>query len=108
MMPNSKNIAKFDVTGIFHEDLEQLGVANTSIAFPQPKTRRLTLHVNRKFGKFGIDLGGIWAGQPLNGREYQVLRQNDAGLNVAKLATIEAKDNLGAKVKVTYTGGKFK
>jgi hypothetical protein len=104
----SKTVAKFDVTGIFHEDLEQLGAANTSIAFPQPKTRRLTLHANRKFGKFGIDVGGIWAGQPLNGREYQVLRTNAAGANIAKEATIESKDNLGAKIKVTYTGGKFK
>ena len=106
LLKYTKNIAKFDVTGIFHEDIEQLGVANSSIAFPQPKTRRLTLHANRKFGKFGFDLGGIWAGQPLNGREYQVLR-NEGGINVAKAATIESKDNLGAKVKVTYIGGKF-
>ena len=106
LLKYSRNIAKFDVTGIFHEDLEQQGIANTSIAFPQPKTRRLTLHANRKFGKLGLDVGGIWAGQPLNGREYQVMR-NEGGINVAKTAIIESKDNFGGKVKLTYTGGKF-
>lgn len=106
LLKYTKNIAKFDLTGIFHEDIEQRGLAESSLAVPQPKTRRFTLHANRKFGKLGIDIGGIWSGQPLNGSEYQVLR-NEGGINVAKLATIEGKDNLGAKLKLTYTGGKF-
>jgi hypothetical protein len=107
LLKYSKKIKNFDITGIFHEDLEQQGLLQTSIVIPQPKTRRFTVHVNRKFGKFGIDLGGIWAGQPLNGREYQVQRQNELGINVAKAATVESKDNFGAKAKLTYTGGNF-
>ena len=106
LLKYSKKIKNFDVTGVFHEDIQQQGLLQTSIVIPQPKTRRFTLHVNRKFGKIGLDLGGIWAGQPLNGREYQVLR-NEGGINVAKAATLESKDNFGAKVKITYTGGKF-
>ncbi|WP_310380260.1 glycosidase [Flavobacterium sp.] len=102
LLKYTKKIYNFDVTGVFHEDLEQQGLASTSIAFPQPKTRKLTLHVNRKVGKFSFDLGGIWAGQPLNGRDYQVMRGNQAYLN-----QIESKDNFGAKTKITYTGGKF-
>ena len=106
LLKYSKKINNFDVTGVFHEDIQQQGLLQTSIVIPQPKTRRFTLHLNRKFGKIGLDLGGIWAGQPLNGREYQVLRK-EGGINVAKAATLESKDNFGAKVKVTYTGGKF-
>ena len=102
LLKYTKKIYNFDVTGVFHEDLDQQGIANTSIAFPQPKTRKLTLHVNRKVGKFSFDLGGIWAGQPLNGRDYQVMRGNQAFQN-----QIESKDNFGAKTKITYTGGKF-
>lgn len=102
----SKKIKGFDLTGVFHEDLDQQSLLQTSIAIPQPKTRRFTAHINRKFGKLSVDLGGIWAGQPLNGREYQVLR-NEGGINVAKNATIESKDNFGGKLKLTYTGGKF-
>ena len=102
LLKYTKKIKNIDLTGVFHEDLEQQGFANTSIAIPQPKTRRFTLHANRKIGKFSFDLGGIWAGQPLNGREYDVVRGNQAFTK-----KIESKDNFGGKTKITYTGGKF-
>lgn len=102
LLKYSKTIGKFDITGIFHEDLEQAGIAESSVAIPQPKTRKFTFHLNRKFGKLSIDLGGIWAGQPLNGRDYQVMRDGQAFEN-----QIESKDNWGGKTKITYLGGKF-
>jgi len=98
----SNTFGKYDVTGIFHEDLTQRTATQTSAAIPQPKTRRFTAHINRKFDKLGVDLGGIWAGQPLEGREYQVVRDNQVYIN-----QIETKDNLGGKIKLTYTGGQF-
>ncbi|NUY80438.1 glycosidase [Flavobacterium sp. MAH-1] len=106
LLKYSKNVGKFGFTGIFHEDLEQHTNTESSFAIPQPKTRRFTLHVNRKFGKFGIDLGGIWAGSPLNGREYQFVRGSGAGEQVFQ-SEIESKDNWGGKAKFTFTGGKF-
>jgi hypothetical protein len=102
LLKYSKNIGKFGVTGIFHEDLEQQTNTESSFAIPQPKTRRFTLAVNRTFGKFAVNLGGIWAGEPLNGRVYQVERNEQIFQN-----EIESKDNWGGKVKFTYTGGKF-
>ena len=106
LLKYSKKISKFDVTGIFHEDIAKQGITSSSFAVPQPKTRRFTLQVNRKFGKLGIDLGGIWAGQPLNGRDYQISRGEEENEQVYKLQ-IESKDNFGGKVKFTYLGGKF-
>jgi len=106
LLKYSKNIRKFNVTGIFHEDLAQQTDTESSFAIPQPKTRRLTLDINRKFGKFGVDVGGIWAGSPLNGREYQFVRGEGANEQVYQ-STIESKDNWGGKAKFTYTGGKF-
>lgn len=106
LLKYSKNVAKFGITGVFHEDLNQQSTTESSFAIPQPKTRRLTLHVNRKFGDFGVDLGGIWAGQPLNGREYQVVRGEGDDQQVFQ-HEIEEKDNWGGKIKLTYTGGKF-
>lgn len=106
LLKYSKSIAKYNFTGIFHEDLEQRGVSESSFAIPQPKTRKLTLHINRKFGNLGLDFGGIWAGQPLNGRDYQVMREVN-GVKKAFLNQIESKDNWGGKMKITYTGGKF-
>jgi hypothetical protein len=106
LLKYSKSIANFNFTGIFHEDIEQRGVTESSIAIPQPKTRKFTLHLNRKFGNLNLDFGGIWAGQPLNGRDYQVMREVN-GVDKAFLNQIESKDNWGGKMKITYTGGKF-
>lgn len=106
LLKYSRSLGKFNFTTVFHEDIDQQGATESSFAIPQPKTRRLTLHMNRKFGKFGVDLGGIWAGQPLNGRDYQVSRGEEGDEEVFK-NQIEGKDNWGGKIKLTYTGGKF-
>ncbi len=98
----SKNLGKFNFTGIFHEDVDQRGDSQSSFAVPQPKTRRATLAVQRKFGKFAVDLGGIWAGQPLNGRDFQLYRDGNIYQD-----QINGNDNWGGKAKLTYTGGKF-
>ena len=106
LLKYSKTVAKFNLTGVFHEDLEQLGLTESSFAIPQPKTRRLTLHANRQFGKFIMDLGGIWGGQPLNGREFQVVRGEEGNYTVYK-DQIKTEDNFGGKIKLSYVGGKF-
>ncbi|KAF0201653.1 MAG: cellulase domain containing [Bacteroidetes bacterium] len=106
LLKYSKSIAKFNFTGIYHEDLAQLGLTESSFAIPQPKTRRLTLHLNREFGKSGVNAGGIWAGQPLQGREFQVVRGEEGNYTVYK-DEIKAQDNFGGKIKLTYKGGRF-
>lgn len=106
LLKYSKSIAKINFTGIYHEDLAQLGLTESSFAIPQPKTRRLTLHLNREFGKFGVNVGGIWAGQPLQGREFQVVRGEEGDYAVYK-DEIKSQDNFGGKIKFTYTGGRF-
>jgi hypothetical protein len=100
LLKYSNTFGKYNMTGIFHEDLTQRTATQTSAAIPQPKTRRLTMHLNRKIGDFGFDLGGIWAGQPLVGRDYQVVRGNEVFDT-----QVQAKDNFGGKLKATYTGG---
>jgi hypothetical protein len=106
LLKYSKSLAKLNFTGIFHEDLAQLGLTESSFAIPQPKTRRLTLLLNREFGKFGVDLGGIWAGQPLQGREFQVVRGEVGNYTVYK-DEIKSQDNFGGKIKLTFEGGRF-
>lgn len=102
----SKTFNNFNLTGIYHEDIAKQGLTESSFAIPQPQTRRVTLSVGRKFGDFGIDLGGIWAGQPLNGRDYQIQRGSEGNYEIYQ-NQIEGKDNWGSKLKLTYTGGKF-
>lgn len=98
----SHKIAHFDVTGMFHEDIEQRSGLQSSFAVPTPKTRKASLSVSRKFGSFGFDLGGLWAGQPLNGREFQLIREDKVYVD-----KIKSTDNFGGKIKLTLSAGRI-
>lgn len=116
LLKYSRKVGKFDVTGIYHRDLQtelqfddngqRILDANQvrSGIIPAWPTERATLVIERDFGKFGVTLGGIWGGSPLNGSSFQIY-------NEASAITIEdkvnSKDNWGGKAKITYQGGKF-
>ncbi len=102
----SRKIGKFDVTGIFHNDIDDLGEVVTSIAIPMPQTRRATLHVKTNFGPVGFEIGGIWGGQPLNGRSFQLV-EGEPGNYVIYNDKITTQDNWGGKAKITYSNGPF-
>jgi len=102
----NKKIGHFDITGIYHEDIDEQGAAVTSIAVPLPKTRRATIHVEREIGKFGFEVGGIWGGEPLNGREFQIV-EGEPGNYIVYNDKINSDDNWGAKAKITFSSGKF-
>ncbi|MDO1502490.1 glycosidase [Winogradskyella maritima] len=106
LLKYSRTIGKFDVTGIFHEDIDDQGQIVSSNAIPMPRTRRASLHVEREFGKVGVELGGLWGGQPLNGREFQ-FTEGGPGNYTVFTDRVNEKDNWGAKAKFTYSGGKF-
>lgn len=101
------SLAGFDVTAIYHEDIGQRVGAQTSGVIPLPKTRRATVHVEREIGKLGVEVGGIWGGNPLNGRTFQNVTGDSPDNYVVYNDFIESGDNWGAKAKLTYTGGKF-
>jgi hypothetical protein len=99
----SKKIAGLDVTGIFHDDIVQRTNLQSSFAVQVPKTRRLTLAIGKKMENLTFDLGGIWGGQPLNGRTFQMI-QGDAVYE----DKIQSTDNFGGKVKLTYSIGSIR
>ncbi|MBL7472206.1 glycosidase [Robertkochia sp. 1368] len=99
-------LGKFEVTGIFHEDVDRIDNFVSSLAIPMPQTRRATLAIEREFGKFGLQLGGIWGGQPLNGREFQFTEGEDGDYTVYT-DKVNSGDNWGGKAKITYSGGRF-
>lgn len=106
LLKYSTKLGHFDVTGVYHEDIDDVGEAVTSIAVPLPKTRRVTLHAKREFGAFEIEAGGIWGGQPLNGREFQIA-EGEPGNYIIYNDKINDKDNWGAKAKITFQKGLF-
>ena len=103
----STDIGQTSLTGIYHEDIDRQGVTSSSFAIPQPKTRRVTLYASRDIGTFGVELGGIWGGQPLNGREFQIAREQSDGSYNVFMDEIKPEDNWGGKLKLSYAGGRF-
>ncbi|WP_291135105.1 glycosidase [Flavobacterium sp. UBA7663] len=104
LLKYNTKFGKFNFATVYHEDINQAEVSESvsSIAFPIPKTRRATVYLQTKLGNLGIELGGIWAGQPLNGREFQMMDGD-----VVKVDKINNKDNWGGKAKLTFSKGRF-
>jgi hypothetical protein len=102
----SRDLGKLNVTGIFHEDLADPGAAISSIAVPQPRTRRMTFQIARKFfDKLKVEVGGIWGGQPLVNREFQVARGQEGAYQIFT-DQVRESDTWGGKVKLTYASGR--
>lgn len=99
----SRKVVGLDLTGIFHEDVVQRTNLQSSFAVPVPKTRRLSLVVAKKMENFTVDVGGIWAGQPLNGRTFELISDN-----VVYVDKIKSSDNYGGKIKFTYSVGRIR
>ena len=106
LLKYGKKLGKFDLTTVFHEDIDDAALATTSIFIPQPKTRRLTLHLKTKLNAFGFEFGGIWGGQPLNGRTFQIA-QGTVGNYTIFDDKVKASDNWGGKAKITFSSGRF-
>lgn len=106
LLKYSKKIGKIDATIVYHEDISDAGAALTSIAIPLPKTRRTTVHFKTKLAAVGLEVGGIWGGQPLNGRSFKNYTES-AGVYTLFNDNVKTKDNWGAKAKITISEGPF-
>jgi len=102
----SRKLAGFDVTGIYHEDLDEQAPAVSSFAIPSPPTRRTTLHIKRQMGPVGVEIGGIWAGQPRVGETFQIV-DGEAGNYTVYEDKINSNDTWGGKAKLTLSAGPF-
>ena len=102
LLKYNRKIGVFNTAAVYHEDISSAAQAVTSIFIPQTKTRRATVYFQTKLGNLGIEFGGIWGGQPLIGREFQMMD----GDNV-KVDKIKNIDNWGGKAKFTFSKGKF-
>lgn len=112
------NFHHWDITGIYHRDLDtSLEFDENGLRFlnanqvrsgviPPWPTERATLALERELGKFGVSLGGIWGGNPLNGIGFQDFTGGPGNYTVFQ-DKIKASDNWGGKAKITYEGGKF-
>jgi hypothetical protein len=95
-----------EITGIFHEDLDQATRPVSSFAIPVPPTRRATLHLSSKFGIFGFEVGGIWSGSTKAGDIFQ-LATGDEGSYLILQDKIKDSDAFGGKAKITLSSGRW-
>jgi len=102
LLKYNRKIGVFNTAAVYHEDISSAAQAVTSIFIPQPKTRRASVYFQTKVGNLGVEFGGIWGGQPLIGREFQMM-DGDA----VKVDKINNNDNWGGKAKLTFSKGKF-
>lgn len=101
-----RKLGAYDITGIYHEDLDEQAPAVSSFAIPLPPTRRVTLHIKRQIGSLGFEVGGIWAGQPRVGETFQIIDGEEGNYTVYQ-DEINSGDTWGGKAKVTFTSGLF-
>lgn len=106
LLKYSTKVGRFDLTGVYHEDLEQPGVAISSIAVPQPKTRRATLYAKTDVKGIGVEGGLMWGGEPLVGRQFQVVTGNPGSYEVL-IDEVRSSDTWGGKLKLTYSNAGF-
>ncbi len=107
LLKYSVKIGKIDATAVYHEDIANASEALTSIAIPLPKTQRATVHFKTKLGAFGFELGGIWGGQPLNGRVFQYAKETSPDNYTVYDDKVKSSDNWGGKAKFTFSKGRF-
>ena len=103
----SRKIGKYDITGIFHEDLDTQAPAVSSFAVPIPPTRRAALHLKRKLGAVGVELGGIWSNSNRVGEIFQVPRETAEGRTEVFQDETTMDDTWGGKLKLTFASGGF-
>jgi hypothetical protein len=97
-------IANFNITGIYHEDIDKRTSSVSSFAIPMPQTRRGTLDIKTKLGPLGIDIGGIWSGQRRVGETFQLV-DGTASNYIVYQDKINSNDTWGGKVKLTCSFG---
>jgi len=95
-----RHVGPFTITGVFHEDVDEQGAAVSSFAIPAPPTRRATVHVETEYAGVGLEVGGIWSGQPRVGETFQI---EDEG--IVYQDKIKSDDTYGGKIKLTYSYG---
>ena len=106
LLKYGRKLGIFNLTGIYHEDIDKRTSAVSSFAIPLPPTRRASFDVKTNLGKLGVDLGGIWAGQTRVGETFQIV-DGSVGNYTVYQDKISLKDTWGGKAKITLTTGSF-
>jgi hypothetical protein len=107
-----RNVGGATLTAVHQEDIAKKGRTESTVAVPERRTRRSTLHGELIRGGLKLELGGIFAGSERVGMDFQWTRDSDgrgyldSGYDVLADEVVWA-DTLGGKAKVSLTVGQF-
>jgi hypothetical protein len=113
-----RQFGRFDAAAVWREDIAAAGVTSvTTAAQPRPRTRKGTLRVATYVGPFGVEAGGIWAGDDRVGETFTIAEPrmgyaspDDTVRTEGYLAlrdSVRTSDTFGGKVKVTWEHGRW-
>jgi len=101
-----RTVPEGTATVIYHEDVSEQSAVNTSIAIPEPKTRKVSIQYETSRDAWTFEGGVLWSGQTKVGREFQVAKETSDGYVMLQDTIKDTKgDVFGGKAKVTWESG---
>ncbi|MBD3368267.1 MAG: glycosidase [Candidatus Eisenbacteria bacterium] len=97
-----KQIGPLNATAVYHEDIDEQSSVSTSIAIPEPKTRKVSLQFETGYGDWNLQGGALWSGSTKVGDEFQIVEDD-----VVYEDEIIDGDTFGGKAKVTWQKGRW-
>ena len=100
MVKYRKQVGAVNATAVYHEDIDEQSAVSTSIAIPEPKTRKVSLQLETGYGDWNFQGGALWSGSTKVGDEFQILEDD-----VVYQDEIVDGDAFGGKAKVMWEKG---
>jgi len=101
-----RRVGPLNATAVYHEDVSEQSAVNTSIAIPEPRTRKVSLQLATRRGPWGFEAGGIWSGSTKIGDRFLIAQETDGAYEIFQDEIIDG-DAFGAKGKVTWEKGRW-
>ena len=101
-----RRVGSFDATGMYQEDIAKQSTVSSSVAVPQPPTRKATLELDdQPRARSALELGGIWSGGTQVRRRLPGRRRSPATATGVLQDHVMDADAFGGKAKVTVESG---
>ncbi len=107
MVKYRRRIGPFDATAVYQDDLTEQSSVISTIAVPQPPTRKASVAVAFSRGPALFEVGGIWAGGTKVDDVFQVAEKSGSGYDILQ-DRVRRSDTFGAKAKVTVERGRLR
>jgi hypothetical protein len=103
----NRRLGPFDATAMYQDDISEQSKVTSSVAVPQPPTRKATLAARTSRGPAVFEVGGIWSGGTKSGDPFQVAARSGDGWEILRDHVMDS-DALGGKFKLTVEKGRFR